>query len=230
MKTQSGWGFGQAVSPIEGVFAGEVEAACLGYEGWMRLDGLAQSGAGATHYIHSLKAPVFTSADIKSPILRLLPLNALLRADQLTGAFLRLEGEGFVHVNHSAPLGEYKQTDFVAQAQAHIGLPYIWAGVSTDGLDCSGLIQSSLRACGRDCLRDASQQETSLGTPLSDKAELKRGDLIFWAGHVGVMSTPETLLHANAYHMRVEAEPLSAAIARVGVPRSIRRLEAYNRA
>ncbi len=217
-KSEAGWAFGQATSPLD--------VACPGYEGWMRLDGLTKAGAPATHYIHSLKAPVFAARDIKSPVLRLLPLNSLLRAGAKSDAFLPLEDGGYVHVNHAAPMGEYKHTDFVEVAQVHIGLPYIWAGISADGLDCSGLIQSSLRACGRDCLRDSGQQETSLGEPLSLQAKLRRGDLIFWAGHVGVMKNPAILLHANAYHMEVAAEPLEAAIERIGRPRSIRRLTA----
>ena len=44
---------------------------------------------------------------------------------------------------------------------------------------------------------------------------LRRGDLVFWKGHVGVMRDAETLLHANGWHMRVVSEPLSEARRRI---------------
>ena len=54
---------------------------------------------------------------------------------------------------------------------------------------------------------------------------LRRGDLVFWKGHMGVMRDAETLLHANAYFMQVTSEPLAAAIARIATPvTSIKRL------
>jgi len=43
----------------------------------------------------------------------------------------------------------------------------------------------------------------------------RRGDLIFWNGHVGIMLDETHLLHANAFHMQVEIEPLAEAVARI---------------
>ena len=46
-------------------------------------------------------------------------------------------------------------------------------------------------------------------------AELSRGDLVFWDGHVGIMTSPARLLHANAHHMAVEIEPFADAKERI---------------
>ena len=55
--------------------------------------------------------------------------------------------------------------------------------------------------------------------------QIKRGDLVFWKGHMGVMRDAETLLHANAFHMQVTSELLEAVIARIAAPvTSIKRL------
>jgi cell wall-associated NlpC family hydrolase len=54
-------------------------------------------------------------------------------------------------------------------------------------------------------------QERALGVPVEIRPGLdglRRGDLIFWQGHVGVMLDAERLLHANGYHMMVTVEPL----------------------
>ena len=44
---------------------------------------------------------------------------------------------------------------------------------------------------------------------------LRRGDLVFWQGHVGIMQDHHRLLHANAYHMAVVSEPLEDAVTRI---------------
>ena len=215
-KQEKSWVFGQALSPL----GQDVE----GYKGWMKRKSLTENQIAPSHYIPGLKAPVFKTPDIKSRVLRLLPLGAQVNAAQADDTFYHIKGEGYIHRRHILPLGTYAQTDFVAIAEAHIGLPYIWGGMSSDGLDCSGLVQSSLRAIGRDCLRDAGPQEESLGRVLKAAEPLRRGDLVFWAGHVGIMRSAETLLHANAFHMAVACEPLKLAIARIGPPRCLRRL------
>ena len=84
-------------------------------------------------------------------------------------------------------------------------------------MDCSGLLQVSLQAAGVPCPRDTDMQENQLGAPIEDRYALKRGDLIFWEGHVGIMADSDRLLHANAHHMQVALEPLSAAITRIAI-------------
>jgi cell wall-associated NlpC family hydrolase len=46
-------------------------------------------------------------------------------------------------------------------------------------------------------------------------AELRRGDLIFWKGHVAMARDAETMIHANAFHMAVAVEPIVEAVARI---------------
>jgi hypothetical protein len=74
-------------------------------------------------------------------------------------------------------------------------------------------------------------QEQTLGEAVAltpDFSNLRRGDLVFWRGHVGIMSDAANLLHASARDMKVEIEPLAEAIARIrpiaGEVRSVRRL------
>lgn len=195
----------------------EVQSDKAGYVGYIPKAALTSANAKPTHRVSVLKAPVFSQPDLKSPIRYLLPLNSIVSVDQSSGKYHQAVSGGYLHDNHIVSLSQ-RSGDFVAFAEKHLGLPYIWGGISSDGLDCSGLIQSSLRAVGKQAPRDSDMQEQALGKPVevnSQYSGLKRGDLVFWKGHVGIMIDSMNLLHANVFHMRVESEPLIEAARRI---------------
>jgi cell wall-associated NlpC family hydrolase len=103
-------------------------------------------------------------------------------------------------------------TDPAAVAQLLFGVPYLWGGNSVLGIDCSGLVQAALLACSVPCGGDSDLQE-AVGSEAT--GEPRRGDLVFWPGHVAMMVDGETLIHANAHHMAVAYEGLAAATLRI---------------
>ncbi len=203
-----GWAWGQEVID-SGPFAGQ------GYVGYVPKMALSLPVFAPTHRVKAMRAPVFAKPDLKSAIRNSLPLNAKIEAKERDGDYFIWEGQGFVHKNHLVEIDK-TEGDFVGVAEQHLGLPYVWGGISPDGVDCSGLVQTALRAIGLDAPRDADMQERALGKALPKNAQLKRGDLVFWTGHVGIMRDHKTLLHANAYHMVVASEPLELAKNRIG--------------
>ena len=220
----NGWAWGQEVQVAKN------GANSTGYVGYVPKMALARSARTPTHRIKTIRAPVFLKPDLKTAIRTTLPLNAKIFIENEDRDYLRIPDMGFVHTNHVATLEGTKvdRRDFVALAELHMGLPYIWGGISPDGLDCSGLVQTALRAIGRNSQRDTDMQETELGSALPENAQLKSGDLVFWQGHVGIMRDATNLLHANAYHMLVASEPLKDATNRIeksaGPISSIKRL------
>ena len=108
---------------------------------------------------------------------------------------------------HLAPL-DYLATNPVSVAERLLGTPYLWGGNSSFGIDCSGLVQAALLACGLPCPGDSDQQETTLGTTLPANTPAQRGDLFFWKGHVAMAVDNKTTIHANAHHMAVSLECL----------------------
>jgi hypothetical protein len=198
-----------------------LQAKTDSYVGYARESGLGPSVVADAHVIQLL-TPLLSAPDVKSPLRDLLPLNARVKRGGQEGDFVAV-ADGFLSARALAP-AESVASDFVAVAERFIGVPYVWGGKTFQGLDCSGLIQTALQAAGIACPRDTDMMEQGLGHAVT-RDQVKRGDLIFWKGHVGVMCDAETLLHANAFHMQVTSEKLDAAIARINTPvTSIKRL------
>jgi cell wall-associated NlpC family hydrolase len=182
-----------------------------GYEGFISRMDAADSGAAVTHRVKAPLTLSFPDADIKSTPIMHLPMNAEVSVTEKAAKFLRLADGRHVMPDHLALIEEH-ETDFVAVAEQFLGVPYLWGGKSFMGLDCSGLVQTALHAAGIVSPRDSDEQERSLGEPANG---FRRGDLVFWKGHVGIMTDGVTLLHANGHHMMVVKEPLADAVSRI---------------
>src|SRR5262249_58456500 len=89
---------------------------------------------------------------------------------------------GYLPARHLVAIDEM-ESDFVAVAERFLGAPYLWGGKTSLGLDCSGLVQVALTACGIPCPRDSHMQEKARGralAPAVDLGELRRGALLVW--------------------------------------------------
>ncbi len=199
-------------SNAEGFAWGQLEAD--NYVGWLPSDALASPGAAPTHKVAALRALVFPGPDIKLQPIEALPFGAKLAVARMADRMAVTQAGFYVPAAYLKPIGGY-ELDFVAVAERFLGVPYLWGGKTALGLDCSGLVQIALAACGIKCPRDSDMQEQALGAPAADHADLKRGDLVFWKGHVAIVRDRENFLHANAFHMAVAIEPIAAAIARI---------------
>ncbi|MXU64588.1 C40 family peptidase [Oceanomicrobium pacificus] len=167
-----------------------------------------------THIVHVRQTHAYPEANMKRRPALALSLGAAVTVVGEEGDFLRT-GFGHVPRQHLAPMGALPDSDPVTVAERLVGTPYLWGGTSAFGIDCSGLVQLALAMVGRDGPRDADQQEAAVGVRLDPDAPLRRGDLVFWRGHVGWMADDRTLLHANAHAMAVSFEPLRDAMARI---------------
>lgn len=201
-----------------------------GYVGYVHRHALAPRGAAPTHRVSVLRTYGFSGPSIKTAPAGLYSLNALVVAGEPEGKLVDCGASGWIPARHLAPIGAFT-ADLAAVAEQFLGAPYQWGGCESLGLDCSGLVQQALRACGRACPRDSDQQ-AAMGRPIADRADLARGDLVFWKGHVGLMLDADRLIHANAHHMAVAIELLDGAIERIkaaggGPPTALRRLSLF---
>ncbi len=205
-ERRNGWAWGQA--------------AFDGYVGYTPESALGAPGPEPSHAVSVLSAPVLPSPDLKQSPAFALPLNARVVVHAEDGMFMGIggiggiggikseNGGGWIASADLAPVGGH-EPDYTATAALFMGVPYLWGGRTALGLDCSALVQMALQRAGVRAPRDSDLQAASLGSPVADDAgALKRGDLVFCPGHVGIMEDAETLLHANARDMAVSRHAL----------------------
>ncbi len=188
------------------------------YVGYVPAEAVTYHPLETTHRVSALGTWLYPEADIKAPPLTHVVLGSEIRVTSLGERFAKLDNGAFIIARHITEKGRFAR-DFVAVAERFLGTPYLWGGRTRLGLDCSGLVQVALEATGVPCPRDSDMQEAVIGETLTTGGNLEsldRGDLVFWPGHVGIMSDGVMLLHANAFHMSVVTEPLANAVERIG--------------
>ncbi len=177
-----------------------------------------------THKVVAATTHLYPEPKVKSyPVGALPRLARVSPTGRVENAFAELADGLWIPQVHLAALDAY-EPDYVLSAYGFLGAPYLWGGRTAGGVDCSGLTQMALAMAGIDAPRDSDLQEAALGRTLESGEKLRRGDLVFWPGHVGILTSPRGLIHANGHHMAVAAEPLRDAIDRIGAPRGYRRL------
>jgi cell wall-associated NlpC family hydrolase len=200
------------------------------YVGYLPGEALA-AASEPTHLVAALRTHAYPGPSIKLPPRMALSLGSRLKIVGREGDFA-VSAEGLhIFARHLAETG-WREPDYVAVAERFLETPYLWGGRTSEGIDCSGLVQTALVAAGQASPRDSDMQEAALGEPVAaddPRAPLKRGDLVFWKGHVGIMRDAATLIHANGWRMKVASEPLTEARARIaasggGDVTSVRRL------
>ncbi len=195
-EKKKGWAWGQAQRDD--------------YVGYIRLADLA--GTIETDLVvNAMCSFVYAQADIKSRPVMALSMGAEVKMVAQQGRFIGIDGGGWMIGAHLCSNTEFAD-DFVSIAEKFLHIPYLWGGKASLGLDCSALVQIALQRSGINCPRDCDLQVQMLGALLDHNlATLRRGDLVFWQGHVAIMQSPTQLLHANATDMKVVSEVFSIA-------------------
>jgi cell wall-associated NlpC family hydrolase len=184
-----------------------------GYVGYMPLECLAGGAPTApTHHVTSVETFVYREPRAGSPRLLALPFGAKIPLTAEADNYFELASGGFVGKPHAEPLGT-TSVDYTQTALQFLRTPYLWGGKSVRGVDCSGLVQLSLSRAGVICPRDTDMQEMSLPGELEVTdgilGQLRRGDIVYWPGHVGIMIDDSHVVHASGALMCTGVEAIS---------------------
>lgn len=203
-EEQDGFGWGQMASD--------------GYVGWFDMAALSAPVDSVTHRVTALRTYALAGPHVRHAAHFLLSMNAEVAAtDRIENGFVWCKRDFWVPLRHLAPVGAGFAADPVAVAERFEGSPYQWGGRESLGLDCSALIQMAYAAAGIKLPRDSYMQR-AIGEAVeigADLAGLKRGDIICWRGHVGLMLDGQRIIHANGYFMETWVEALSDAQDRI---------------
>ncbi|QFY61978.1 NlpC/P60 family protein [Rhizobium grahamii] len=196
-----------------------IKASSDGYVGYLPESALSEQSDAPTHIVTVQRTFLYREPELRKPYASILSMGSRVRivgeAEARGNHYVVLEDGKAIFAKHVTPIGTGHGEDYVDVAARFLETPYLWGGRSGLGIDCSGLVQLSMLMTGRAAPRDTDMQAVELGEPI-DRAELRRGDLVFWKGHVGAMEDPETIIHANGHTMTVARENFEAAIKRIG--------------
>lgn len=202
-----------------------VQAEADNYVGYVPSSALSPGRLMATHRIGRSRTLAFAEPDYQSPVVAELSLLSQVRVEGESGRYVELAGVGWTAAEHLWPVDELA-ADPVAVALSLVGTPYRWGGRSGFGIDCSGLVQVALAACGISAPRDSDQQSKVVGEPVPTDSPWQRGDLLFWPGHVGIVLDPAvpSVLHASSVPLAVVIEPYPEVQSRNHPLTGVRRL------
>ena len=192
---------------------GFVQAEKDGYCGYIAPESLG-ANLLPTHWVAAPASHLYATASIKLHEIAALSLGARLTIIAEHAAFFETSDRFFVPRQHLLPIAESLH-DPTHVAEMFLGTPYLWGGNSRTGIDCSGLVQAALLACGIPCPGDSDLQFAALGRAMPHGAGYRRGDLLFWKGHVAMAVDGDRIIHANGFRMAVSHEGIANALARI---------------
>jgi len=186
------------------------QSAREGYVGYVRAAALTDVITQASHRLAVAASHLYPEPSMKSAPAQWIPFGARLAVTEEHRGFSRLADGRWAVTRHLLAVGA-AEPDVFATAMLFSGVPYLWGGGSTAGIDCSGLVQAALLNAGEACPRDSDQMAATLGRALADDTDpsaLARGDLVYFPGHVMMADGQGNVVHANAHYMAVALEPV----------------------
>ncbi len=108
----------------------------------------------------------------------------------------------------------------IAYAEQQIGKPYLWGGTGPDAFDCSGLVMMAYRAAGIDIARTSEAQWAT--EPHVPASQVQPGDLVFFAGSDGTVTSPGhvALVIGNGKMIEAYATGFPIRVSTYGTPSS----------
>ena len=199
------------------------ENAFDGHVGWLPPGTAHREAVVPTHRVRALRADLHPGPTHRAPPVATLSFGSLVSLDgRAENGWVGTDDGLWLFAGWLEPVDAAPATDHIATALRFLETPYVWGGRSSFGIDCSGLVLTAIAAAGTVSHHSSGMQRKHerLGTWESDDGhdvEYRRGDIVFFPGHVGLMVDGTNLLHATVFTMSVVIEPLAEVAKRAEI-------------
>jgi cell wall-associated NlpC family hydrolase len=198
-----------------------IQANLDDYVGFVPVAAYTNKSLTPTHRVSEPLTHLYGSSDMKLPALMPLPMGSQVQVKgsidkgfvEVTNSYSGDNTSGWIYESHLSPLNT-KPKNFTDVAEKFLGSPYLWGGRTMAGIDCSALVQMAAIMASIPCPRDTDMQLAAFKNDIRGDEPLKRGDVLFFHGHVVIMVDEKNIIHANGFVMKVMIEPLADLIER----------------
>jgi len=182
-----------------------------GYEGFVERVNLAMDVPKATHIVTVLSTHLYPDPHFKSRPETIAPfMGRISCVDTDDKDFLQTHDGLWIYKGHVQDIDTLSSDKELADiASFFLNTPYLFGGRTCLGIDCSALVQLSMMKQGHECPpRDTKRQINAIGKEIKE-SNLKRNDIVYFKGHVGIMTDDKNIINATARHMKTLIEPLT---------------------
>lgn len=196
------------------------------YSGWVETNSLGKKSE-TTHRVTALSTNIYMKNNPKSIVLK-----SLYHGSELYVSHFKKEWahvlvsnnaqiiEGYVPKSHLSKKSNINH-EWIKVGNMFLNTPYVWGGRTVSGIDCSALLQLSIKTIGINLPRNTKDQINFMTKSpdfkeisITNKKNFSKGLIFFWSSHVAFTNKKNSLLHANAFHMKVAEEPIHNALLR----------------
>ena len=184
------------------------------YYGYIRKKHLDNIQLKQNYIVDSGKAYLFKRNNVQFKTKKYLYLNSRVYISK-KGAKFSMVGDLWIKNTDIKLIKKVKKINFLKKIKIFTNVKYVWGGNTIDGIDCSGLVQELMKNNFLKCPRDSKDQEKFFKKKINLK-QIKKGDLLFWKGHVAISINKKECIHAFGPRKKVVKMKIRNVISELG--------------
>ena len=164
-----------------------------------------------THKIFVLKASIYDKAKKRTKYF--LAFSSKISIIKKNKKFIEFEKNKWVKRTNIKKI-DYLEKNYLKILKLFLNTKYIWGGKTYKGIDCSAILQLLYYYNNKFYPRDTKDQ-IKYSAKIAKRRIFKKGDVIFWKGHVAICINSKKLIHAYGPKKKVLIMPISKTIERI---------------
>ena len=179
------------------------------YIGYIKLSKFTKSFK-ETNKVSVLKSRILTSPNNLKKTKKFLPFASKIQIIKKKNNFVMFEKNKWLKVKDINPINR-KNKNIIKILKLFLNCKYKWGGKTFNGIDCSALIQLIYKFNNKFFPRDTIDQ-IRFKKGVGKKKSFKKGDIIYWKGHVAICINSRKLIHAYGPRKKVLIMPIKKTI------------------